>query len=61
MRLYRSHQSNAQAGCFKLAIHTQVIASKGAGPGDGDTEDGFAGYCAAPAANPFAAPSGSGP
>ncbi len=59
VRLHGCYQSNAQPCRFQLAIHAEMVASKGAGPGNSNAHDGFAGYCAASFSGPLTA--GSGP
>ena len=42
------HQSHAQASRFQLAIDAQMVAPKGSGTGNSDSQVGFDGYCPAP-------------
>ena len=44
VRLHGCRQSDALPCCFQLAIDTEVVATKGSSPGNGDAYDGFAGY-----------------
>ena len=48
IRLNGCRQRNPLAGGFQFAVDTEVIAAKGACPGNSDTQNGFAGYAPAP-------------
>jgi hypothetical protein len=53
VRLDGGNQRNPQAGGLQFAIDAEVVAAKGAGPGNGDTQNGLAGYAAAPGSGPW--------
>ena len=40
VRLNGRDQCNAQPGCFQLAVDAEVIAAKGAGPGNSNAQNG---------------------
>ncbi len=53
IRLDGGYQRNSQPRRFQFTIDPKMVAAKCAGPGDGNTENRFAGYFAAPASGPF--------
>lgn len=47
IRLDGCNQSNALSGGFQFAVDAKVVASKGAGSGNGDPKNGLAAYLSA--------------
>ncbi len=48
IRLNRGCEDHTQAGGFELPVDTKMVAAKGPGAGNSDTQDGLAGYFPAP-------------